>query len=298
MGRFNWIWRTLQTLSVIACGIVWLPAQVLALGDAIPQSTTALGTCNVYREDNGEGFAFVSLGLPLFGAPLSGGYSYVTWGAGGVLSFGNDITGAIIANCLGVADDDVNLTVNIGAQANNYNTQTHIGFSFTLSNTAVTNDVNYLAGGTYSFYIGTPNTAPTANAGHDQTAVASGATVTLDGLGSTDTDAGDALTYAWTQTSGTTVTLSDTTAVQPTFTAPTLNNGDAAATLVFSLTVNDGTVDSTADTVSITVNPETASPASEFAAKEDAIRSVITSDAQRSLNNTLASNTRLTRKAR
>ena len=145
------------------------------------------------------------------------------------------------------------------------------------------------------------NSAPTANAGPDQTSVASGATVTLDGLGSTDTDAGDALTYAWTQTSGTTVTLSDNdsaTAVQPTFTAPTLSIGDAAATLVFSLTVNDGTVDSTADTVSITVNPETASAASEFAAKEDAIRSVITDDAQRSLNNTLASNTRLTRKAR
>ena len=264
---------------------------------------TSLGTCNVHREDNGSGFAFVSLGMPLVVGPISGGSFYAPWMPGGVFS-GNDITRAFIANCLGVADGDVDLTDNIGAQANNYNTQTHIGFSFTLSNTAMTSDLNYVAGGTYSFYIETPpptNTAPTANAGPDQTSVASGATVTLDGLGSTDTDAGDALTYAWTQTSGTTVTLSDNdsaTAVQPTFTAPTLSIGDAAATLVFSLTVNDGTVDSTADTVSITVNPETASAASEFAAKEDAIRSVITDDAQRSLNNTLASNTRLTRKAR
>ena len=40
------------------------------------------------------------------------------------------------------------------------------------------------------------------------------------------------------------------------------------------------------------------SPASEFAAKEDAIRSVITNDAQRTLNSTVASNTRLTRDAR
>ena len=40
------------------------------------------------------------------------------------------------------------------------------------------------------------------------------------------------------------------------------------------------------------------SPASEFAAKEATIRSVITSDAQRSLSNALSSNTRLTRKAR
>ncbi|WP_375266786.1 PKD domain-containing protein, partial [Planktotalea sp.] len=96
------------------------------------------------------------------------------------------------------------------------------------------------------------NTAPIAHAGHDQTVV-SAASVTLDGSASSD-PGGDALTYAWTQTSGTTVTLSDTTAVQPTFTAPTLNIGDAAATLVFSLTVNDGLVDSAADTVSITVN--------------------------------------------
>ncbi|MDC1398826.1 PKD domain-containing protein, partial [Octadecabacter sp.] len=173
-----------------------------------------------------------------------------------------------------------------------------MGFSFTLANTAVPDDTNYVGGDTYSFYVGTR--PPTADAGPDQTSVASAATVTLDGLGSTDQD-GDTLTYAWTQTSGTTVTLSDNdsaTAVQPTFTAPTLSIGDAAATLVFSLTVNDGTVDSTADTVSITVNPETASAASEFAVKEDAIRSVITDDAQRALNSTLASNTRLTRDAR
>ena len=53
-----------------------------------------------------------------------------------------------------------------------------------------------------------------------------------------------------------------------------------------------------ANTASNTLSIQAGSPASEFAAKEDAIRSVITDDAQRSLNNTLASNTRLTRKAR
>ena len=110
-------------------------------------------------------------------------------------------------------------------------------------------------------YVISPNSAPTADAGADQTAVASAATVTLDGSGSTDPDSGDTLTYAWSQTAGTTVTLSSATAVQPTFSAPALTIGDAATTLVFSLTVNDGTVDSTADTVSITINAPSATTA-------------------------------------
>ncbi len=93
--------------------------------------------------------------------------------------------------------------------------------------------------------------APTADAGPDQS-VSSAAVVTLTGLGSTDPD-NDTLTYAWTQTAGTAVTLSDATAAQPTFTAPTLNIGDPATTLTFSLTVTDGTFTSSADTVSITV---------------------------------------------
>ncbi len=91
-----------------------------------------------------------------------------------------------------------------------------------------------------------PNTAPVANAGPDQTSVASGSTVTLDGTGSSDAD-GDTLIYSWTQVSGTPVTLSDPTAASPTFTAP-----GTAETLVFQLIVNDGTEDSVADTVEVT----------------------------------------------
>jgi surface protein len=95
------------------------------------------------------------------------------------------------------------------------------------------------------------NNAPTANAGPDQT-VAAGATVTLDGTSSSDADS-NSLTYAWTQTSGTTVTLSSSTASQPTFTAPT---AASTTTLIFSLVVTDSIGDaSSADTVTITVNP-------------------------------------------
>ncbi|MCR4321626.1 MAG: PKD domain-containing protein, partial [Candidatus Brocadiaceae bacterium] len=90
------------------------------------------------------------------------------------------------------------------------------------------------------------NSAPVANAGADQT-VYVGNTVTLDGSGSTDVD-GDLLTYSWaftTKPDGSTATLSGTTTVNPTFTV------DKAGTYVVSLIVNDGTVDSTADTVTI-----------------------------------------------
>lgn len=98
-----------------------------------------------------------------------------------------------------------------------------------------------------SFAAAATNIAPTANAGTDQS-VAGGATVTLDGTGSTDSD-GTIATYTWRQISGTTVTLSSTSASQPTFTAPS-----SSATLVFGLTVTDNSgASSTEDTVTITV---------------------------------------------
>ena len=85
-----------------------------------------------------------------------------------------------------------------------------------------------------------------ANAGPGQT-VGAGATVTLDGSGSFDPD-GDSLSYLWSQTGGTAVTLSSSTVVQPTFTAPS-----APGTLTFQLVVSDGTNSSSPADVTITV---------------------------------------------
>lgn len=80
----------------------------------------------------------------------------------------------------------------------------------------------------------TVNSAPVANAGAAQSTRV-GATITLDGSGSTDVD-GDPLTFAWTVTSrpiASQSTLSDATAVMPTFRI------DAPGTYRFQLVVRD-----------------------------------------------------------
>ena len=94
----------------------------------------------------------------------------------------------------------------------------------------------------------TVNQPVVANAGLDQRNVDAGATVTLDGSGST----GDGLTYEWTvpAASGGTISLSSTTAVSLTFTAPTQAND-----LVFTLTVTDSANAAATDRVTILVSP-------------------------------------------
>ena len=95
-----------------------------------------------------------------------------------------------------------------------------------------------------------PNQEPTANAGSDQT-VNEGDTVSLDGSGSSDPD-GDTLTYAWTQTAGTQVTLDDASSATPSFTAPDV--GADGETLTLELTVDDGNGHTATDAVAINVN--------------------------------------------
>ncbi|MDF1550305.1 MAG: leucine-rich repeat protein, partial [Bacteroidales bacterium] len=91
-----------------------------------------------------------------------------------------------------------------------------------------------------------PNQAPIANAGTDRT-VTAGSLVILDGIDSSDPEM-SSLTYRWTAPTG--ITLNDSTVSNPTFTAPEVKN-DSSYT--FSLVVNDGTDDSPADQVVITI---------------------------------------------
>lgn len=92
------------------------------------------------------------------------------------------------------------------------------------------------------------NNPPVAEAGLEQT-VYEGNIVVLDGSGSSDPDDGVSA-YAWMQTAGPAVTISDAHAVQPTFTAPAV---DADTAMLFDLTVTDNAGNTNTDTVKIIV---------------------------------------------
>ena len=97
---------------------------------------------------------------------------------------------------------------------------------------------------------GPVNRAPTANAGVDQT-VPEMTAVTLNGSGS-DPDAGDTLSYAWTQTLGQAVTINNANLEDADFTAPDVAAG-APEDLEFQLMVTDAAGATSQDRATITV---------------------------------------------
>jgi hypothetical protein len=131
----------------------------------------------------------------------------------------------------------------------------------------------------------TTNNAPTAlvaTAGNGQVSIAFTAPSNTSGVAITD--------YEY-ELNGSGTWISASTAATPVVITG-LTNGTAYSIKLRAVNSAGSGTESAAVSVLL------GSPASDFAAKEDAIRSVITSDAQRSLNSTLASNTRLTRDAR
>jgi len=107
-------------------------------------------------------------------------------------------------------------------------------------------DANHAWSSVASQSITIENLPPIANAGLDQS-VNEGITTTLDGSASFDPN-GNTLTYKWTAPAE--VVLSSTTDVKPTFSAPEVKKDTA---YLFSLIVNDGTLDSPGDTVVVTI---------------------------------------------
>ncbi|WP_281558793.1 YHYH protein [Thalassomonas sp. RHCl1] len=92
----------------------------------------------------------------------------------------------------------------------------------------------------------TTNTAPVANAGSDQSVV-TGETITLNASGSSDAD-GDNLTYSWSVSSmpsGSNISLSNASSESASFIA------DVDGDYVIALVVNDGSEDSSVDSVTI-----------------------------------------------
>ncbi|MCU0914604.1 MAG: Ig-like domain-containing protein, partial [Planctomycetes bacterium] len=113
-------------------------------------------------------------------------------------------------------------------------------FSYTIGDGALTHTA------TVDVTVTAVNDAPVAHVGPAQSVLV-GATVSLDGSGSSDVD-GDALTYRWAllaRPAGSVATLSDPGAVAPTFVV------DRPGTYVAELIVNDGTVDSAPATLTI-----------------------------------------------
>lgn len=105
------------------------------------------------------------------------------------------------------------------------------------------------------------NVAPEAMAGGNRT-VNEGATVTLDGRGSRDSD-GSIAAYAWDQTAGPTVSLVNANTAIARFVAPDVST---TQTLTLRLTVTDNQGATDTGTLKVTVNPVTANLAPKASA--------------------------------
>ena len=121
MGRFNWIWRTLRTLSVVMCG-VWLPSTASSFGFpgtawGMHDRSASMGLCIVRTHVSAAGVAAVSLDITAYDAStqflFAGGSTWFMY----VNSFDGSLaltTGAL-STCLGVGTDDITNLIQIGA---------------------------------------------------------------------------------------------------------------------------------------------------------------------------------------
>ena len=124
-------------------------------------------------------------------------------------------------------DPEVNVTISGSVDM-------HTIGNYTLTYTATDDAGNSTTATRLVKVVAAPNMLPTAATGSPQT-VTGNTTVILDGSSSTDSD-GTITSYAWTQVSGSPVTLNDAGTSQASFLAP---NSTEDQTLVFQLVVTD-----------------------------------------------------------
>ena len=124
------------------------------------------------------------------------------------------------------------------------------GFSFTFELT-VTDVGGLQASDTTIVNVIWLNDPPTANAGVDQT-VLEKSKVNLDGSNSFDPDDGIE-SYLWKQVAGQSVTFSDPTSAQPTFEAPSFDDGGNQP-LIFELVVTDNGGLQSSDSTNVSVS--------------------------------------------
>lgn len=158
---------------------------------------------------------------------------------------------AVSSNTTLIPNPVVNYTPNDSTGSLSYTASTNASGNSTITVT-VTDDGDNENGGlnttitNFNVIVLPVNDPPFANAGPNQS-VSSGSLVLLDGSGSFDVE-GDSLSYSWTSPLG--IFLSDSMAIHPSFTPPI---DCSISVYTFSLIVNDGTVNSTSDEVTITV---------------------------------------------
>ena len=200
---------------------------------------------------------------------------------------GPSVTAEQLATCLGAPVEDITNLTQKGADADSFEDQESMGFGFTLTKPA-----GGLAATHHQYYIGTVPSPPatTPHAPTDLVATAGDGQVSI-AFTAPSNGGGPAISDYEYELDDSGTWISASTATSPVVITG-LTNGTAYYIKLRAVNSEGDGAESAAVSVLL------GSPASEFAAKEDAIRSVITDDAQRSLNSTLASNTRLTRDAR
>ncbi len=226
--------------------------KVNAVGSALVYSTylggsgsdnalgiVADGTGNVYVT-GGTGSTDVPPTVSPIQASLDGtndAYIVQLNAAGSAIDFGTYLGGAGVDYGIGIGLDSVgSIYLTGGTDSPDFPTQNPIQAALSGSRDAFIAKISF-------------NQAPKADAGPDKEVVV-GDTAALDGSGSSDPD-GDPITYSWSIISaplGSTAALSDTSVVSPTL-AP-----DLAGVYVVELVVNDGTADSSPDSVTVTAS--------------------------------------------